>query len=155
MSQNDDQIKKKKIRIRESIAKVIFLVANLIVLTILIFDLIDYNHDLSVNNPMQITDLVTMKVLFLMIVILGASIFLTASYLPKKWICQILSIFEINFILILIVIHFIFDNFGYYTFASHCQRILVALLIGYVIIYLVYLFVQSFLKKRYPMQSLN
>ncbi len=142
-------VKEKNINIRELIAKLLFISSNIFLFIIYIYHLIDYydggDGGVSSGEPRAypLTDLIFIEVLFFMFLILGGMIFFIAYILPKKWVLKSLSYIEISFLVLLIAIHFIFDDFGYYTFAAHFQRIILAFMIGYVFIYLFYLLCNS------------
>jgi len=113
-NQNNNQ---KKNKIKEYIAKAIFIFANVIVYIIFISDLIDYID----SNRHPLTDMVLMGAFASTILIIGTFVFFTAFYLPKKWISAVLGILEI-IILISIIILIIIDD-GYYSVEVHIRRI--------------------------------
>jgi len=128
-NQNNEQ---KKDKVRKSIAIVIFIITNIIVLMIFLFDLIDYIN----SSTYRITDLVSIKSFATLVLIIGISIFFTAFYLPKKLMSRILAILEI-IILVFIIILIIIDD-GYYSVEAHIRRMLYGFLAGYAIIFLEY-----------------
>ncbi|MHA1647875.1 MAG: methyltransferase family protein [Promethearchaeota archaeon] len=127
--QNTEQ---KKDMVRKSIAIGIFLITNIIVFLIYLFDLIDYIN--SSKHPL--TDSISIESFATLVLIIGTSIFFTAIYLPKKWISKIFATLEI-IILILIIIFLIIDD-GYYSVEAHIRRILYGFLAGYGIVFLEY-----------------